>query len=53
MLMISTGELAASYAAVLDVSPPQSKFHHLDFRGQQEKCWKIIPQEFLSQVILK
>lgn len=35
MLMISTGELAASYAAVLDVSPPQSKFHHLDFWGQQ------------------
>ena len=35
MPMISTCELAASYTAVLDVSLPQSKFHHLDYMGQQ------------------
>ena len=35
MPMISTCELAASYTAVLDVSLPQSKFHHLDYKGQQ------------------
>lgn len=35
MPMISKCELAASYTAVLDVLLPQSKFHQLEYRGQQ------------------